>query len=276
MERVTMTLLDTLPGATVVLHTDGSEVAVCQGELQVLETQDGVIVLNVAPHFQYALSPALTTMKTADGRYVLPHSTPGSEYEVRVERVDVDSVAVLEYALKINSSYSVEKRTLKSRLSGLLKKGGQALKKGASWVSSRLKKKKSPEDSEEARRSEEMALQKIEESRQDNAKKFVLAAGAVSSLIAVASAIESQRVASPSAGPSEVQSALADSISLVKSTLQSQADAVLTEQLGLTSSQLMPLIAAGKTVAQTAKHFIGAEEVKQMAGLAERFLKKSL
>jgi hypothetical protein len=36
-------------------------------------------------------------MKTADGRYVLPHSTPGSEYEVRVERVDADSVAVLEF-----------------------------------------------------------------------------------------------------------------------------------------------------------------------------------
>lgn len=283
-EAVKVTLLAIVPQVSIVVHANDNDVIVCEGELQILETSFGLVIFNVAPHFQYALRKTFNTLKTLEGRYILPHTSPDSEYHITVLASEADSLAVLEYCLKENTIFTVQKKNLKSKLSGWVKKGGQAvssgIKKGASWMArglSALKKKKPVDEDEE--HSAQVARQKIEHSRNDNTKMFVMPALAVAGLVAATNAIESQsnpdslpEVAARSGG--QIKSAVSESLGFMKSSLEQVANQSIVEQTGLNMQQVKSLISVGRSTMEVASKFVGPEEVKQLAGIAERFLRR--
>eukprot|EP00359_Climacostomum_virens_P000793 CAMPEP_0204900296 /NCGR_PEP_ID=MMETSP1397-20131031/2383_1 /ASSEMBLY_ACC=CAM_ASM_000891 /TAXON_ID=49980 /ORGANISM="Climacostomum Climacostomum virens, Strain Stock W-24" /LENGTH=281 /DNA_ID=CAMNT_0052068415 /DNA_START=80 /DNA_END=925 /DNA_ORIENTATION=+ len=275
MDWFNLTLLDTIQSVQI-FRNGSSDDRVCEGELQIFEAQDGLVIL-IAPNFRFALTRELRTLKTVEGNYVLPLANPGEELTIAIQAAELEAVEVLEYCLRTTTIFTVQKKSMKTKLMGWIKKKGEAvpsgIKKGIDWATKKFKK--SSDDYNENDRNE-LARQKIEQSRVDRTKKFAIPAVAVAGLVAAAS-VQSRETPNSvvhiaSQASSTVESAVTGSIGLLSNTFQSSIHKAVGERTGLNAQDVAALVSFGKSTVEVAKKYVGPEDVKQIASLAGRFL----
>mmetsp|Transcript_9476 Transcript_9476/g.18296 ORF Transcript_9476/g.18296 Transcript_9476/m.18296 type:complete len:272 (+) Transcript_9476:223-1038(+) len=265
MDWFNLTLLDTIQSVQI-FRNGSSDDRVCEGELKIFEAQDGLVIL-IAPNFRFALTRELRTLKTVEGNYVLPLANPGEELTIAIQAAELEAVAVLEYCLRTTTIFTVQKQNMKTKLMGWIKKKGEAvssgIKKGVDWVAKKFKKSSDDDDRNE------LARQRIEQSRADRTKQFFMPEVAFAGLFAARSVQSREDPNSvghiANQASLTVNSAVTGSIGLLSNT-------IVDERTGLNARDVAALLSIGKSTYEVAKKYVGPEDVKQIASLAWRFL----
>lgn len=253
---VSMTKLATVGFVSVNLTIEGSDLHVCDGELHVLKSPDDLVVLSVAPDFQYALDWRMKTVKAFDSTmYILPHSQAGDEITISVYSNDDDAILVLDYCLEISTQFSIQTGSIKGRAGRIIKKGAKkismGIRKGISWAYRGLeyiKGKTTPTTG----RDNLKAIQLIEEAQQNHFNQVIMPRASLEDLIQVAANVKSP--ANPdslyyvlSQSASAVRSAISSSSSLV-SEVKSTANEISVANIGMQLEEAKKLKEIGAAV----------------------------